>query len=251
MSGEVFHHDEPVMGTVVAFDLYRSSLTHEQAVIALSRARAGLHRVDAVFSTYREHSPMNQVRQGEMSVAEAPPQIAEVLSLCAQVREISDGWFDPWAMPGGVDPTGLVKGWSVERAIESLVFDGIDVASVNAGGDISTAGSLAPDTPWRFGIQDPFQKGRLVAVVEVAHAIATSGDYERSQHLYDPSRKRFFSAVASATVVGDDLALADGLATALAVAGESLLPSIERAGYQGFVVLFNAEVRSTADFPFA
>ena len=28
---------------------------------------------------------------------------------------MSGGWFDPWAMPGGVDPTGLVKGWAVDR----------------------------------------------------------------------------------------------------------------------------------------
>ena len=29
----------------------------------------------------------------------------------------SGGWFDPWAIPGGVDPTGLVKGWAVEQAL--------------------------------------------------------------------------------------------------------------------------------------
>jgi hypothetical protein len=34
---------------------------------------------------------------------------------CEAAREASDGWFDPWAMPGGYDPTGLVKGWAVDQ----------------------------------------------------------------------------------------------------------------------------------------
>ena len=42
--------------------------------------------------------------------------MAEVLRPpAAQARDASGGWFDPWAMPGGYDPTGLVKGWAVHN----------------------------------------------------------------------------------------------------------------------------------------
>ena len=64
--------------------------------------------------------PDEPAAPGEIGLEEAPPEVAEVLELCRRAREASDGWFDPWAMPGGVDPTGLVKGWAVERALDEL-----------------------------------------------------------------------------------------------------------------------------------
>jgi hypothetical protein len=60
--------------------------------------------------------------------------MAEVLECCARAREISDGWFDPWAMPGGIDPTGYVKGWAAQCALSALVSSGIRGAMVNAVG---------------------------------------------------------------------------------------------------------------------
>lgn len=251
MSAAVFHHDEPVMGTVVSFDIYASSLSHASDVLALSAARKTLRRVDAVFSTYREHSPMSRLRRGEITIDRAPPEIAEVLEICAIVRDLTDGWFDPWALAGGVDPTGLVKGWSAERALRDLVAAGIEIASINAGGDIVTVGSPNGSDPWRFGIQDPFQSDRLAAIVNVDRAVATSGLYARGSHLIDPHSRRAAPGVASATVIGEDLTIADGLATALGIAGAPLLNLISRAGYAGFVITHQGERFATPGFPFA
>jgi len=250
MSAGALHHDEAVMGTVVSIDIYPSELSSEAVILALSRARKTLHWVDAVFSTYREYSPMNQLRRGEISLDEAPPEMAEVLDLCKEVSEMSDGWFDAWAMPGGVDPTGLVKGWSAKRALNDLVAAGVEVASVNAGGDIATVGVPEGLDRWRFGIQDPLVPGRLVRVVEVEGAIATSGSYARGAHLIDPYSRRAIVGVASATVVGADITFADGFATALAVAGPSLLGAIERAGYLGFVITNDRQQLASEGFPF-
>jgi len=251
MGAEIVHHDEAVMGTVVSFDLYPSSLPREAEILGLARARATLQRIDAVFSTYREFSPVSRLRRGELTVNEAPPEVREVLALCERVRELSDGWFDAWAMPGGVDPTGLVKGWAAERAIGDLVGAGVTVASVNAGGDIATVGLPDGIHPWRFGIQDPFRPDRLSAIANVFRAIATSGTYARGAHLFDPHARRSVTAVVSATVVGEDLAVADGLATALSVAGSALFGALERAGYLGFVILGTGERVAMDDFPFA
>lgn len=250
MTSGVLHHDEAVMGTVVSIDIYRSDLSREEEILALARARATLRWVDAVFSTYREYSPMSRLRRGEIDLDEAPPAIAEVLDLCTALRELSDGWFDAWAMPGGVDPTGLVKGWSAQRALNDLVVAGVSTASVNAGGDIATAGVPEGLAGWRFGIQDPFVAGQLVRVVEVNGAIATSGSYARGAHLIDPHSRRAVIGVASATVVGEDIAVADGLATALAVAGPDLLGAIERAGYLGYVITNDHQEVVSVGFPF-
>jgi thiamine biosynthesis lipoprotein ApbE len=56
--------------------------------------------------------------------------------------------------------------------------------------------------------------------------------------------------VASASVTGPDLGLADALATALAVAGEEALQLVESLeGYEAMVIGFDATRKSTTRFP--
>ncbi len=228
------------MGTVVTLDLYLSGEAQPGpgAHQALARARAALHRADAVFSLWKPDSPMSALRRGELTPDEAPPEVGEVLELCATAREMSRGFFDPWAMPGGLDPTGLVKGWAAARALGELaVAPGCAGALVNAGGDVAVSGSPAPGELWRVGIQDPARRDRLAAVVEVEAGIATSGTYERGAHLIDPRTGRSDSRFASASITGPDLAIADALATALAVAGGEGLEVIDAlAGYEALAI---------------
>ena len=121
----------------------------------------------------------------------------------------------------GIDPTGYVKGWAVQRALGAFRAGGVCGAIVNAAGDIASVGGLGHGRPFRIGIVDPFSPGRLAEVVYLTGAIATSGTYERGNHLIDPHRVDPTAGVASASVTGPDLGLADGLATAIAVAGEA------------------------------
>ena len=185
---------------------------------------------------------------------QCPPEVGEVLSLCAEVREQSGGWFDPWAAPGGVDPTGLVKGWAAARALAIIGAAGVAGAMVSAGGDVATIGSAGSGGPWRVGIADPWKRrDALLAVVEVAGAgaVCTSGTYERGQHLFSPHSGGFGAAALSATVVGPDLAVADGLATALAVGGDAALEVIDGlAGYEGWIVRPDGTDASTAGWRF-
>ena len=109
------HHAEEVMGTVVTIDLYSDpALPGADLQPLVDRSCRILHDADAVFSTWDAGSPMSRIRRHEITVAEAPPEVAEVLGLCATARVLSAGWFDPWALPGGVDPTGYVKGWAAQ-----------------------------------------------------------------------------------------------------------------------------------------
>ena len=247
------HHLEHVMGTVVTIDVYADAGVSAADIFPrLDQARAILQHADEVFSTWKVDGPMSRLRRREITRAQAPAEIAEVLELCVIARELSGGWFDPWALPGGVDPTGYVKGWAAQRALSALVSPGISGAIVNAAGDIASFGNLEGSKPFRFGIVDPFAPGRLASVVELTGALATSGTYERGEHLIDPHSGQATTRVASASVSGPDLGLADAFATAVAVAGEDGLLLVEALdGYEALTISFDGTKRWTTHFPFA
>jgi FAD:protein FMN transferase len=245
------------MGTVVSYSIREDTTTEPgagaaAAAAALERAEAKLRWVDDVFSTWKPDSPVSRLRRGEIALDDAPPEVAEVLEFCRRARDASDGWFDPWAMPGGVDPTGLVKGWAVERALDEFRKAGVPAAMVNAGGDIAVYGRPASGEPWRIGIRHPLDARRIMLTADLlgAGAVATSGSYERGGHIIDPRSGEPVEKLLSATVIGHDLGYADALATALYVSGGELLKHLARlAGYHGFVVDARGTIRASRGFP--
>ncbi len=244
------------MGTVVSFAIHAPGLDPEKLWTAVAEARAVLHDADAVFSTWKRHSPLSQLRRGEIGLEQCPRPVGEVLLLCAWARERSAGWFDPWALPGGVDPTGLVKGWAAARALDVLRRAAVPAAMVSAGGDVATFGQPDgdPRRPWRIGITHPWQRTGLVGVVEVsgAGAVCTSGSYERAAHLLDPTTAEPARRTVSATVTGPDLAIADALATGIAVGGDEALAALEHlAGYEGWLIRPDGSDTATAGWRFA
>jgi FAD:protein FMN transferase len=245
------------MGTIVVIDVYAAAdgaagRAGEEISGQLAEAVAILHRADETFSTWKPDSPVSRLRRGELSSAQAPAQLAEILALCAVARDLSDGWFDPWAVPGGFDPSGYVKGWAAQNALAAFGTGSICGVLVNAAGDIAGSGGLGDGTPFRIGIADPFAPLRLAEIVELTGAIATSGTYERGEHLIDPRSGRPTARAASASVTGPDLGLADALATALAVAGEQGLELIDRLdGYEALVINPDGSKRRTKHFPVA
>jgi FAD:protein FMN transferase len=236
------------MGTVVTIDLFGEPSVEKVSHLVESACDV-LHEVDDVFSTWRSDSPISRLRRGELPAEALPAAVGEVLRHCEDARTRSSGWFDPWAMPGGVDPTGYVKGWAAQLALSRLQAPGVRGAIVNAAGDIATSGGPGPGASFRVGIADPFSPSRLACVVELDGAIATSGTYERGAHLVDPHSGKPAAAVASASVCGPDLGLADALATAVAVCGSvGLLDALP--GYEGLVMGFDRRWSWTARFPF-
>jgi len=233
-------HAEPVMGTVVSFALHPGELPGPAVRAALRAACAVLQDADTVFSTWDPGSPLSRLRRGQPPGPTGngqPADMAEVLAACQQARDLSGGWFDPWAMPGGYDPTGLVKGWAVGNALRTLHQAGIPAALVNGGGDVAAFGMPAPGRCWRAGIRHPWRTAGLAAVVEVHGAVATSASYERGAHLVDPRTGQPGCQAASATVTGPSLAQADALATGLAVGGDAALEVISGlAGYQAYLI---------------
>jgi thiamine biosynthesis lipoprotein len=209
---------------------------------AWSQALATLRDVDRVFSTYRNDSSVSRLGRGEIGVEDCPPEVAEVLLLGAAAEEESAGAFSVW-LPGPdghrrLDPSGVVKGWAVERAAEHLrLLEDTDFC-LSAGGDM-TCRTLDPaDGPWRIGVEDPADPGRVLAVVPVfTGAVATSGTAHRGQHLVDARTGTAPTGVASVTVVAGSLTWADIDATAAYALGEQAARWLEtRPGRSGLVV---------------
>jgi len=182
---------------------------------ALDRVFAWLRFVDATFSTYRADSAIRRIDRGELAPRDAHPVVREVLGCCERLRAETGGYFDARAR-GPLDPSGVVKGWAVDRAGDLLAAAGARSFCVNAGGDVLVRGG-----PWRVGVQHPHRRDRVAAVLAVTDAaLATSGAYERGQHVVDPHTGGPPSGAVAVTVLGRKLATADAYATAAFAMGE-------------------------------
>ena len=242
-------HVEPVMGTVASFRVVPGTVPVLGVREAIGAACDVLHHADEVFSTWKPTSPLSRYRRGDVALEDLPAEVAVVAEACAASRAASRGWFDPWRLPGGFDPTGLVKGWAVERAMERVAASGAPGGMVNVGGDLAVWGRPAGGGRWTVAVRHPAHDDSAAAIVAVGGAIATSGEYERGTHLWDPFTGRARCRVASATVVGPSLAIADALATALAVAGPPGLAFVAGTdGYEGLVIEPGGTGRATAGF---
>jgi FAD:protein FMN transferase len=209
---------------------------------------AWLRAVDERFSPFEPDSEVRRLDRGALSRAEVSPDLAEVLALCEEYRRASGGAFDA-RLPGrGLDPCGVVKGWSVQRAADLLAAAGARRFVLNAGGDVVASGG-----PWRVGVRHPERAGRLCAVLELTDgAAATSARYERGDHIVDGRTGRPATALLSLTVVAPTLTEADAVATAaFAMGADGVGWAAARPGCEVFAVDADRQVLRTAGFPAA
>lgn len=246
-SYDVSRRVEHVMGMPISLALRGRHAHTPEGDAAWAAALAVLRRADEVFSTWRADSEVSRLDRGELELDDCSPEVAEVLALAEAARANSDGAFDVWRPgPDGrvhLDPSGVVKGWAVERAARPLLaLPGTDVCLSVAGDMVCHVAD--PDGPaWEIGIEDPHDPTRLVARVPVRRgAVATSGSAHRGGHVTDARSGRVADVLASVTVVGRDLTSVDIDATtalALGADGPAWLRSRGRVG-----VVVHADGRS-------
>ena len=217
-------------------------------------------RVDELFSTWRDDSEISRIGRRELSSRDASPEVATVLALCDDVCRLSGGAFDitfgaraavePRRGLGPLDPSGLVKGWAVERAATMLLDAGARSFCINAGGDVTVRGRPSSGDAWRIGIQHPWEREKLACVVRLVDgAVATSGCYERGDHVIDPRIGKPARGLASVTVVGPDLTMADAYATAaFALGAEGMAWLAEHPGLEAMAITDERRVVSTPGF---
>ena len=229
------HFEIDTWGTILFIDCDAGPAVES----AINAVREFVYQVDQDFSTYKPDSYISRLRRNEITIEHCPDVVRNVWELCLRARALTDGAFDPWAVPGGFDPSGYVKGWAADRCISMLKKHGIKSIQINAAGDLSLADGYNGE-PWSIGIRHPDNAETIVKVFEITDgAIATSGTYERGAHIVDPFTQLIAIGARSATVVGPDGGLADALATALIVLGKdgaSLFQKPELADYGAWII---------------
>lgn len=185
---------EHIMGMPISLDL-RDEGDGQAAFDWLAEA-------DRRFSPFRADS--------EVCLGADSPDMREIRRLCEEYELRSGGAFRA-RLPGrAFDPSGIVKGWAVQRAADLLRAQGIRSFCLNAGGDLVAAGRL-----WSVGIRHPEDAHQVCAVLAVQdRAVATSGAYERGEHVLDGRTGEPARGLLSLTVVADDLTTADAVSTA-------------------------------------
>lgn len=154
--------------------------------------------------------------------------------------------YDKWGLDGSrlirhdsrvqFDLNSIAKGYTVDLVAEMLEAHGAQNYIVEVGGEIRCRGVNTKGRVWRVGIDTPDDGNmspgaNLAAAVELrGKALATSGNYRRFYiddsghkivHTLDPrSGRSTTSHLLSATVVTDDCATADALATLFMAVGE-------------------------------
>ena len=166
-----------------------------------------------------------------------PEVIAETVVLVDYTRLSIDN--ERISKPAAVelDLSGIAKGKIVDIACGILRNAGFTDFLVDAGGDIFVSGRNLDRKKWRVAIQDPQHRDKYSGILEKSDcAVVTSGNYEnfftaegkRYSHLLNPFTGYPDSDILSVTIIAEEAAFGDAVATAVFTMGSS-------AGY-GFLI---------------
>lgn len=152
-----------------------------------------------------------------------------------------------------VDLSAIAKGYGVDYAARALEELGFTEYMLEVGGEVRTRGRNPERGLWRIAIEEPVSGQRAVHQVVPLEdmAMATSGDYRnfieedgvRLSHTIDPTTGRPIThRLASATVLHEECAMADGYATALMALGpDKGMAMAERLGLAVYLIVHDGE----------
>jgi thiamine biosynthesis lipoprotein len=139
----------------------------------------------------------------------------------------------------GITLNSLGQGYITDCIADMLRNEGFESAVVDLG-EYRTIGRDPDGRPWRIGIRDALASDRIGRRIELdGMALAVSGGYGtvfeptgRFHHIFDPQNGASANRLADAAVIGPTAAVANGLSTAICVAGEARAPAL-LAAYPG------------------
>ncbi len=253
-----FDHIELAMGTGFSFRGI-SRLESTATNSAIEAACAIMHEADETFSLYKPDSPVSQLAAGKTSLDKLPHIVAEIWDECERLQKLTGGWFCAFTPQNTFDPSGLVKSWAAKRAADSMVADGIDDFTLNAGGDVFIADGTTDEESWRVGISKPVsiasEDSGALAVIDlrgtVYRGVATSGSAERGSHIWNPKNPELDPAKAlqQITVIARDIVTADIWATAAYAEGiDSMRRLHAQQDIEALAVLADGQLAATPGF---
>ena len=133
---------------------------------------------------------------------------------------------DPQAQ---IDLGFIAKGYIADKIKEYLLSQGISSAIINLGGNVLTIGSKPDQTPFKIGIEEPFDTTTSLDVLSVNdRSVVTSGIYQRYatyndeiyHHILNPETGYPVSGdLLSVTILSDSSMIGDALSTSCLLLG--------------------------------
>ena len=206
--------------------------------------------IDNTFSTFNPKSEITKINQKALNKEKWSPEMKEVFRLAEKTKKETEGYFNIFRN-GIYDPLGIVKGWAIKNASDSLKTKGYKNFYIDAGGDIQVHGKNAEKKNWRIGIKNPFNIRENVKVLKIHNkGIATSGTYLRGQHVQNPHLpKEKIIDIVSLTVIGPDVCEADRFATAAFAMGIQGINFIEKQkDLEGYMIHKDGIATYTTNF---
>lgn len=202
----------------------------------MTQVQQKLQVVDRIFSPFKQDSLLKKYQAGDLQVMQNT-SFHTVFDLAKEAAKTTAGFFDPYYYATEFDPTGLVKGWAIEKIFNNLLspflrnHPAVIGISLNGGGDLQFATQQGCSFYWEIGIENPSQLDSLSAVYKLKNgAVATSGFSKRGQHIANLTDHSLLQA----TIISESLTWADIWATAALVAGQqnfiSLLTKCQLTG---------------------
>lgn len=233
-----------IMGIPISIDTADS-----ENEAAINDAFRRLREIDETFSTYKPGSEISRFQKGEISESNLSNDVRSTKKAIEAFEKTTNGYFSAY-FNGAYDPTGYIKGWAIAEAAKVLRARGVSTYLINAAGDITTASE--GQKTWHIALQDPFNRQASLGTISLKNgSIATSGTYERGNHIIDPHTHKPAELLRSVTVYGPDIITADVFATTcIAMGAKKALGFINKQpGYEA--LLIDNEGRTTASRGFA
>jgi thiamine biosynthesis lipoprotein len=234
-----------IMGMPVVLEIVDANVSLE----AMEKVFTYLNFVDQKFSTYKKESEISQINDGLISPENYSKEMQEIFSLAEETKKLTHGYFDIHH-DGKIDPSGIVKGWAVYNASKILRGEGFKNFYVEVAGDIQVSGKNKDGKDWKIGIRNPFKPEEIIKVVHLSDCgIATSGNYVRGNHIYNPKEDNDIAELMSLTVIGPNVYEADRFATAAFAMGQKGIEFIEGLdGFEGYMINKNGIATMTSNF---
>lgn len=211
----LYRHAEACLGTVISFTVacFDDPTGRAAAADAVAAACALLHRLDAAWDPYTPDSLVARVRSGQQVDPETDDPdgalgLDAVLRRCAAAHRLTKGAYDAWRSVDGFDPSAVVRGWAVERAVAVLERAGFHDLALGGGGDLTVRGSAPGGQGWPVAVRDPRSGEEVGSLVLSGRAAVSSCGRPDAE-----------GGLVGVSVVGPELGWCDVIASALLAGG--------------------------------
>lgn len=250
------------MGDVPVTITLRSKKENYQA---MQKAFAQARIIEARLSSFNPESDISRINRSPEKNIAVDKETVDLLLQAIHFSETTNGAFDTtFASQRGnfqdvlIDPIhqkvriktgirlgleGIAKGHILDEMGRVLKKVGVREYLINAGGDLLAKGR------WQVGVKNPTMGNVFCYLTLQDEALATSGNYERGKHLFDPRTKEPSNQYLSSSVRAKTATKACALAIASFVTKPVRVKKILEDQSASGMVIGVKEIKKFGNFP--